>query len=251
MNLDNRLHSGALQLATAVVFFGAWAAAASASVIPRPITVAVALSESLSDGALVAATLDALVVIITGFFLAAVVGVGLGLLMGMSAIAEGFFDPYVDGMYVTPLSAMVPALVLWLGTGFNVRLTVVFLFAIFPIIINTLHGVKDAPEELLTAVRSFGANKRYLARHVILPHEVPYIIAGMRLGIGRAVKGLVVAELLISVTGIGAIITQATASLDMPLVFAVITVLMVLGIVLTGIVQFVERRLVHWDTADV
>lgn len=251
MDINNRVHRSALQLTTLIVFFGAWAAAASVSVIPNPIAVAAALSESLSRGDLITATSDALMVIITGFFLAAVVGVGLGLLMGMSPIAEGFFDPYVDGLYVTPLSAMVPALVLWLGTGFNVRLTVVFLFSIFPIIINTLHGVKDAPEELVAAVRSFGANQRFLIRHVILPHEVPYIIAGMRLGIGRAVKGLVVAELLISVTGIGAIITQATASLDMPLVFAVITVLMVLGIVLTGAVQLVERRLVHWDTADV
>lgn len=251
MDLDNRLHRNALQLVTAIVFFGAWMATASVSVLPDPIAVAVALVEGLSDGDLLDATVDGLVVIITGFVLAAIVGVGLGLLMGISPIAERFFDPYVDGLYVTPLSALVPALVLWLGTGFNVRLTVVFLFAIFPIIINTLHGVKDAPEALVTAVRSFGASKWYLVRHVILPHEVPYIVAGMRLGIGRAVKGLVIAELLISVTGIGAILTQATASLDMPRLFAVITVLMVLGIVLTGLVQFAERRLVHWNTADV
>lgn len=251
MDLDNRLHRNALQLVTAIVFLGAWVAAASISVIPDPLAVAVALVEGLSDGDLVDATIDGLVVIITGFVLAAIVGVGLGLLMGMSAIAEGFFDPYVDGLYVTPLSALVPALVLWLGTGFNVRLTVVFLFAIFPIIINTLHGVKDSPEALVAAVRSFGASKWYLVRHVVLPHEVPYIVAGMRLGIGRAVKGLVIAELLISVTGIGAILTQATASLDMPRLFAVITVLMVLGILLTGIVQFAERRLVHWNPADV
>ena len=219
--------------------------------IPTPLQVLDALLTQIKNEGLVNAIVDAMYAILTGFFFAAFVGVPFGLLMGLSRYAEQIFDPYLNALYVTPFSALVPALIAWFGTGIQIRIIVCFFFAIFPITINVLEGTKSAPKELQEVVRSFGGNSYHLIRTVILPYEVPYLAAGFRLGIGRAVKGLVISELLIAVTGLGGILTQWSSSFDMSGVFSVVIVLMSMGIILTRLLKEIEAFLIDWEVRNV
>lgn len=219
--------------------------------VPAPPQVVDALLYQIRNEALVGAVVDALYAIFAGFFLAALVGVPLGLLMGLNRHAELVVDPYLNALYVTPFSALVPALIAWFGTGLGIRVLVCFFFAVFPITINTLEGAKTTPAELVEVVRSFDGSTYHVVRSVVLPYEVPYLAAGFRLGIGRAVKGLVITELLVAVTGLGGILTRWSTSFNMEGVFSIVLVLMLMGIVLTGLLKRVEEAVVDWDTADV
>lgn len=247
---DNQRHRVAVQVASLLVVLIVWfgASLVSPSIFPPPGLILAALGEQLLTGDLAVATALALQAILLGYGLAIVIGVPIGLVMGLDRLAEELLDPYLYALYVTPFAALIPALVTWFGTGFTIRMVVVFFFALFPIAINTQQGAKDAPPELLNAIRSFGADRWFLLRHVVVPHEVPYIAAGLRIGIGRAVKGLVVTELLVSVTGLGAILTRWSSAFRLEGVFSVILVLMTIGVVLTWVLRQVENRVVHWDT---
>lgn len=218
---------------------------------PTPLQVLDALLIQIKNEGLVGAIIDAMYAIFTGFFFAVLVGVPLGLLMGLSQYAEYIFDPYLNALYVTPFSALVPALIAWFGTGIEIRVLVCFFFAIFPITINVLEGAKMAPRELQEVVQSFGGNSYHLIKTVILPYEVPYLAAGLRLGIGRSVKGLVISELLIAVSGLGGILTSWSSSFDMSGVFSVVIVLMSMGILLTWLLKKLEGLLIDWDVSDV
>lgn len=249
---SNRRHRAAVQAASVLVLLAAWYAASvlSPSIFPRPGLIAGALVEQVLEDDLALATALALQAILIGYVLAVLVGVPIGLVMGRDALAEQVLDPYLYGLYVTPFAALIPALITWFGTGFSIRVLVVFFFALFPIVINTQQGAKDVPPDLLDAIRSFGADRWFLIRHVVLPHEVPYVAAGLRIGIGRAVKGLVVTELLVSVTGLGAILTRWSSAFRMEGVFSVVLVLMALGVALTWLLRRLESRLVHWEATN-
>jgi NitT/TauT family transport system permease protein len=247
---DERRHRLLVQAASVVALVLAWYLAnlASPAIFPRPGLILAALVEQVRTGGLLLATAAALQAILLGYALAIVVGIPIGLAMGLDRLVEELLDPYLYALYVTPFAALIPALVIWFGTGFTIRVVVVFAFALFPIAINTQQGAKDAPPDLLDAIRSFGADRWFLMRHVVVPHEVPYIAAGLRIGIGRAVKGLVVTELLVSVTGLGAILTQWSSAFRLEGVFSVVLVLMAIGITLSWVLRQVEHRFVHWET---
>lgn len=215
--------------------------------LPTPMKVLGALQSQIVSGALIQALSNALYAIIVGYLLAIVTGIPLGVIMGINRRTEEFFDPYVNALYVTPFSAMVPAMILWFGTGTTVRVVMVLLFAIFPMIINTLEGAKTTPPELIEVSQSFGASRRFLIWKVILPYEIPYIAAALRLGAGRAIKGLVVAEILISVTGFGGILYRWSAAYKLEGVISVVIILMAMGVVSTWALRQIEDRLIGWD----
>lgn len=214
--------------------------------LPRPTLIFQAFGAQLQQG-LPAALWDALKAILVGFAVATVVGIPLGIVMGVNRLAEQILDPYVNALYVIPYAALVPAFIAWFGTGLQVRLVITFMFALFPIVINTLEGAKTTPENLVEVTRSFNADRLFILKNVVLPHEMPYIFAGLRLGLGRAVKGLVVAEILISVTGLGGILTQWSSAFKLEGVLSVILVLMSLGILLPWLFQKMLARLLWWD----
>lgn len=216
-------------------------------VVPGPTSIASSLFVQLMSGELPSAVLHGLLAILLGFSTAVAVGVPVGLAMGSRWQLEAALEPYVYALYVAPFAALVPAFVIWFGTGIEVRVIVVFFFALFPIAVNTHQGAKSTPASLVDAVRSFGAGTRYVLVNVVVPHEIPYVMAGLRIGIGRAVKGLIVAELLVSVSGFGAIITRWSSAFRLDGLIGVVLVIMGLGIVLTWAVGRLERSLVHWD----
>lgn len=218
---------------------------------PSPLEIFEAFLGQLRTGALLAAFESAIVAILIGYFLAVLVGIPLGVAMGVNRHVENIADPYVNGLYALPISAMVPAFIIWFGTGLQVRVIVVFFFSIFTIVINTLEGAKTVPVNLIEVANSFGADRRFIIRNVVIPHEVTYIATGLRLASGRAVKGLVVAELLVSVSGFGLLIHRASSALELSGVFSVVILLMLMGIVAVRLLKIVENRLIAWDTADV
>lgn len=251
IDADRKLHRVLLQAGFAAVVFVAYVAVATTvDVIPYPKEIVGAFQIQVRQGGLVGATVDALRAILTGYLLAVLVGIPVGLLMGVFRPLEEFFDPYVDALYALPLAAIVPAMIIWFGTGFRVRVAGVFFFALFPILINTLNGAKDTPKGLLEAAHSFDASRYFVVRHVVLPHEVTYIATGLRLGINLAVKGLVVVEIIVSISGFGELIFRWGSALQLEGVFSVVLTLMGLGIALTWLLSLAENRLVHWDIAE-
>ena len=220
--------------------------AMDSTLIPPLTQVGAAWWKLLSSGKLLANLGMSLTTLAIGFSLAAFIGVVLGLLMGRFRAIEHFLDLYVNALMSAPTTAFVPVLILWFGLGMESRIAVVFLFAIFVIIINTMTGVKQVDTVLVDMARSFGAREREIFFKIMLPAALPAIMAGLRLGMGRAVKGMVTAEMLLTLTGIGAMIMQYGSSFATDSLFAVIITILMIALVAMKAVQWIDRRLTGW-----
>lgn len=212
-----------------------------------PSAIAVAAWEMLLSGELASALLESIKPFIVGFALAAVVGVPLGLLLGRFRVFEAAFGLFVTGGYAMPLVALVPLLVLWLGLGFWVKAAVIFLMCCFPIAINTWLGVKVVPKALIEVGQAFVAPNSVVLRRIVLPATLPYIMAGLKLAVGRGVVAMVIAEFFTAISGLGGIIINAANNFDTARMFVPIVVLMVLATLLNTLVGFVERRVAPWQ----
>ncbi len=212
-----------------------------------PSQIAVAFVELAVSGKLWAALLESLQPFAAGYALAILVGVPLGLVIGRFRVAEASLGIYVTAGYAMPLIALVPLLVLWLGLGFKVKVATVFLMSIFPICINTWLGVTAVPKTLIEVGKSLVAPDSVILRRIILPATLPYIMAGIRLAVGRAVVAMVIAEFLTSISGLGAIIINSAINFDTATMFVPIVVLMVLAIGLNSLIGVVERWVAPWQ----
>ena len=169
---------------------------------------------SCADGKLGAATFESLQPFLVGYIAAIVLGVPLGLIIGRYRTAEAALGIYVTAGYAMPLVALVPLLVLWLGIGFTVKAAVVFLMSVFPICINTWVGVTAVPKSLIEVGKSFVAPNSVILRRIVLPATLPYIMAGIRLAVGRAVVAMIIAEFFTAISGLGAIIINSANNFD-------------------------------------
>jgi NitT/TauT family transport system permease protein len=212
-----------------------------------PSAIAVAFWDLTVSGMLGAALVESLRPFIAGYAMAIVVGVPLGLFIGRDRIAEAALGIYVTAGYAMPLVALVPLLVLWLGLGFAVKAAVVFLMSVFPICINTWLGVAAVPKSLVEVGKSFVAPDTVILRRIILPATLPYIMAGIRLAVGRAVVAMVIAEFFTTISGLGAIIINSANNFDTATMFVPIVVLMVLATGLNSLIGVVERRVAPWQ----
>jgi NitT/TauT family transport system permease protein len=183
---------------------------------------------------------------LAGLGLSILVGLPLGLIMGRSTTVENLLDPYVTAANATPRIVFLPLLILWFGIGIWSKILVVFAGAVFPLLINTYVGVKNVNRVLVNVVRSFGANEWQLMRIVVLPNSVPYIIAGLRLAIGRAILGVVVGEFFGSSEGLGYMIASAATNYKVDVVFVGVAIFMGLSVILTLAVKQLESRLASW-----
>jgi ABC-type nitrate/sulfonate/bicarbonate transport system permease component len=216
------------------------------TLIPPLSRIVAAWWKLLSSGKLLSNISMSLTTLAIGFLLAVLCGVILGLLMGRFRAVEHFLDLYVNALMSAPTTAFVPVLILWFGLGIESRIAVVFLFAVFVIIINTMTGVKQVDGVLVEMARSFGAREREVFFKIMLPAALPAIMAGVRLGMGRAVKGMVTGEMLLTLTGIGAMIMQYGSSFATDSLFAVILTILLLALLTMKAVQWVDRRLTGW-----
>jgi NitT/TauT family transport system permease protein len=190
-----------------------------------------------------ATTLQGLVV---GFAVAAVLGIAIGFAMGRIRLVDLILDPYVSALYATPRIALVPLLVLWVGIDFELRVTIVILSSIFPIIINTYIGAKSVDRELLDTGRAFAANGWQLLTTVVIPASIPYLFAGLRIGVARALVGIIVAEMTAAVTGTGQLIIQYGRFFQTDKLFVPVIILGLFSIVLAEVVYFLQRRATPW-----
>ena len=181
-----------------------------------------------------------------GYVIASMLGIALGLAMASSATAKQALQPWVSGLYATPTIALAPLFILWFGIGIWSKVIVVISLVLFPVTINTEAGLRTTSERLIEMLRSFGATKRQIFLKVSLPSAVPFILTGLKLGIGRGLIGVVVAELFGSRAGLGRLISQSADAFNMPELFAGVVILAVAGIVMTAGFSKLEGKLVPW-----
>jgi NitT/TauT family transport system permease protein len=181
-----------------------------------------------------------------GLGLAIVVALPLGVLLGRSATLSALLDPFITAFNATPRLVFLPLVMLWFGLGLWSKVVIVVIGALFPLLINTYEGVRNADKLLINVVRSFGADEWAVARLVVVPNALPYIMVGLRLAIGRAVLGVVVAEFFGSTEGLGVVMVRAASSYHVDVVFAGLIVFAVLSLAMTAVVQLIENRLQRW-----
>lgn len=186
--------------------------------------------------------------LVVGFVLAAVFALFLGFLMGRSDTVEYLFDTYINVLFVTSYAALLPLLIILFGIKFQFRVAVVFLSAVFHMIFTFKAGAENVDAELMDTARVFGASGGKLYRYVILPAALPFVIAGLRLGIGRAWKGMVVAELYV-VVGIGALLDAYQRSLAVSELFVLLVTLMILGASSVKVLYWLQQRFAPWGSA--
>jgi NitT/TauT family transport system permease protein len=185
-----------------------------------------------------------------GYAAASVLGILLGLAMATSRAAKQALQPWVSGFYATPTVALAPLFILWFGIGIFSKVVVVVVLVIFPVAINTEAGLRTTSEQLIETVRSFGATSRQVFFKVSLPSALPFIFAGLKLGIGRGLIGVVVAELFGARAGLGELISESAETFNMPNLFAGVTLLAVAGIAMTSGFTWLERHLLPWRDDD-
>ena len=181
-----------------------------------------------------------------GYFLSVVVGVPFGIAIGWYKKFAYVCDPFVNAMNATPRVALLPLVIIWLGIGILSKVGIIFLGAVFPLLINTRDGVKTTPHNLLTAARSFGASEWQIFKSVVVPSTVPFILTGLRLAIGRALIGVMVGELYAATAGIGFMITVAGATFQTDKVFVGVLIFAIAGMVATEVVDRAERKFDKW-----
>ncbi len=242
-----------IRLASMVTVMGLWAFAATRAnplFLPSPAAVAKAGATMIATGELAGALLSSVQTVVIGFFIAATVGIVLGLLIGRYRVVDAATDWLINALYATPLVAVIPLVILWLGLGDPAKLFVVTILTVFPVLINTAAGVRNVPQALIDVSTAFAANERQVFVKIILPSAVPYMMTGLRLGIGRAIIGMVVAEFFTAITGLGALIVKYSNRYDTASTFVPILVLMLLGILLTTLVRRAEEHFAPWRVAD-
>jgi NitT/TauT family transport system permease protein len=212
-----------------------------------PSAIAEAFWELVVTGQLWSALYDSLRPFVIGYALAILIGVPLGLFIGGFRAAEAALGLYITAGYAMPLVALVPLLILWLGLGFAVKVAVIFLMSLFPICINTWLGVTAVPKTLIEVGKSFVASDTVILRRIILPATLPYIMAGIRLAVGRAVVGMVIAEFFTTISGLGAVIINSANNFDTATMFVPIIILMMMAIGLNWLIGFVERWVAPWQ----
>jgi NitT/TauT family transport system permease protein len=215
-----------------------------------PSAIAIAFYETTMSGELPYFLWQSLQVMFYGLGIAIVVGILLGVAMARLRWLDWALDLPINALYATPLVAVVPLLVLWFGIYLKAKIIVVFLFAVFPLLINTYQGVRECDKGMLEVAQSFRSTEWRTWQDVLLPFALPYIIAGIRLAIGRGLIGMIIAEFYTTISGLGFMITKYANIFAMDKTFVPVIVLMVLGVSLTSVLKRVSRRIAPWSHAN-
>lgn len=181
-----------------------------------------------------------------GFALAAAVGILLGIAIATSEIARDYLDPWISALYSTPTVALAPLFIVIFGIDQPSKIAVVFLLAVFPVVINTATGIRSTDRVYIEAARSFCASRQQIFRKVLIPAALPFIVAGLRLGIGRGLVGVVVGELFGARGGLGFLVLTSSQTFDMAGLWVGVMLLSGTGILSVIALQKIERRLAPW-----
>jgi ABC-type nitrate/sulfonate/bicarbonate transport system permease component len=189
---------------------------------------------------------DSATLFLTGFVIALLVGMPLGMLLARVRALRIGIEPYIMIIYATPLVALIPFILSMMGFGFAPKVLVVFLFAVFPVLYNTVEGARSIKPELIEVAKSFRSSEWALWREVMLPYTLPYTMTGVRQAIGRALVGMVAAEFFLSSTGLGQLIMGASQNFDTAGVFASIFVIGLVGVGLMRLGLVIEHHFARW-----
>jgi ABC-type nitrate/sulfonate/bicarbonate transport system permease component len=234
-----------------ICFLLLWEAVGALNILPpeyisQPSRVVAAGLELVSEGDFFHDVYVSLTEIVIGFLFAAVAGWSVGVLMGRSRIISGLFDPLIMALYATPRVALIPLFVVWFGVGIESKIFVVFAGALFPILVNTLTGIRQVDPVLLRASRSFGASEWQTVTKVLLPGALPAMVTGLRLGWGRGILGMVIGEMYTSMAGLGHLISSAGDAMRTDQLFFLIIVVASIGYVTSAAFQQLEYKVSPW-----
>jgi NitT/TauT family transport system permease protein len=239
------------QLLSVAAFLGLWqwyGAQPGTFAIPTVTETVVQLWKDIASGAIITPMLSTLVTMFTGLAVALVVGVVVGSAIGISAWVRDSIEPIVNALTAAPVAMLIPVIGIYIGLGFPGRVFLVFAWSVFVIIVNVATGVREVPASLLETSRSFGASSWTTYIKVVAPSAVPYIAVGFRLGLGRALRGAIAAELLLSVVDTGEFLRKSGALFNMPRLFGGIVFVTLVGLVLLWLAEIVENALVRrWN----
>jgi ABC-type nitrate/sulfonate/bicarbonate transport system permease component len=204
------------------------------------------LAQLAWNGRLIELFLSSASLFATGFALAVIVGMPFGLLLARLRVLREALDLYIMILYATPMVALIPFILSMMGFGFAPKVLVVFLFAVFPILYNTIEGARSIKPELIEVARSYRSGEWALWREVMVPYTLPYAMTGVRQSIARALVGMVAAEFFLSSSGLGGLIMTASQSFDTAGVFAVMLIIGVMGVALTRVGFMLETHFARW-----
>src|SRR5919108_2385195 len=215
-----------------------------------PSAIAGALVELLKSGEIQRSALGSLHVFAVGLSAALVLGIAVGLLMGRYRLAEYVLDPYVYALDATPRVALIPLLLLWFGLGAFSKIAIVFLSGLFPVLMNTFSGVRSVSAQLVDIGRAYGAREGKIFTKIMLPAALPFVMAGIRLAIGRALIGIITAEMFTAVSGMGALLIRYSSALATDKFFVPVIFLALLGVILSSAVEKLQKRLAPWKETE-
>ena len=204
------------------------------------------IAEYTVNGVLVEALASSLTLFFTGFIIAVVVGVLFGLVLARVRLLRVALESYIMVLYATPMVALIPFILSLLGFGFVPKALVVFLFAIFPILYNTVEGARSIRPELIEVAHSFRSNEWGIWRDILIPYTLPFALTGIRQGVGRGLVGMVTAEFFLSSSGIGQLIMRSGQDFDIPSLYGSILVVTILGVMMISLGRVLENRFAAW-----
>lgn len=237
------------QIGLGVVLLTAWeliAQEVGSFILAPPTALVSAFIDMVQSGDLGRAMVDSLYGLSAGYLLAVLIGVTVGFLMGWYPSLATILNPFVAAMYVVPVAALVPLLIVWFGIGATPRIITVMLFAVFEILLTTQTAVRDIDQRLVEMARMFGANRRQILTSVVVQAALPVVGAGLRIGAGRAIKGMVVAELLFAATGLGGLVMHYSSRFQTDRIMVVVIVVAIMGVVLGWLIQRLEHWIAPW-----
>lgn len=217
------------------------------SIVP-PSDVIPTLFRQLGEGGILEATLGTLALAGVGFLIGAVIGVGTGILIGVSPRAAAVLDPLVSAAFAVPLSMFIPVISIYLGLEFTAKVVLVLLLNVFIIILNTAAGIREVPQAAKEMARAFGVGGRAMYTKIVLPWASPYIITGLRMGVGRSVQGAILADLFLRAQDLGLFIRNAQGSFQLSELLAAVFFITILAAGTMGVARVIEWRLLRWKT---
>jgi NitT/TauT family transport system permease protein len=238
-----------VSLASVLAIWQIFGAKVDPSLFTTPTKIVSAAIEMIGSGELWAYLEPSLVVLVIGLVLASVIGVAIGLVLARFWVFDVAFGVYITFLYSLPSVALVPLIVLWAGFDTSAKVIILFLFAFFPMVINTYQGVKNVDSKLIEVGRSFRCSEAQLWRNIVLPGALPFIVTGLRLAVGRGMIGMVLADLYTAISGIGYLIVRSASNYEVDKMFVPIVTLGLLGVTLTAGVRFLEVRVAPWTRA--
>lgn len=240
---------------TLVLILGGWewyvtAFGVSQLILPAPSSILAALYQGLASGQLTSALMTTLQAIVLGFTLSATAAIVLGTLISQNRLIEAAVYPYVVALQTLPKIAIAPLILVWLGLGIESKIFIAALVSFFPMLVNTITGLKSASSDKLELMLSLTASPTKTFFLVKLPEALPYIFAGLQIGIVLAVLGAIVGEFVGSKAGLGYLIIQMNYSMDVAGMFAVLVILGLMGVVLNVLITTLRKRVIFWQNTD-